>query len=110
MVRELSETSNAAYTNAEASADAYATTVADAAVGRTSDVTACDAAGYSVATVVAAVAAVVGGGRVAVAHVPTTRGCITSSGIAATLPTGCGWGTFKDKKRRSDHQGGGNCS
>ena len=53
----------------------YATTVANAAVGRTSDVTACDTAGYSITTV----ATIVGRGRVAVAHVPITRGCITSS-------------------------------
>jgi hypothetical protein len=81
----------APYSNATTVAHtADATIVATTTPDRAADGNAANA--KAKATVVATVATVVGGGRVAVAHVPITRGCITSSGIAITptLPTGCG--------------------
>jgi hypothetical protein len=84
----------AAYSDATAVAHtADATIVATTTPDRAADGNAANAkAKATVVATVATVATVVGGGRVAVAHVPITRGCITSSGIAITpaIPTGCG--------------------
>ena len=57
------------------------------------------------------VATIVGRRRVTVAHVAvTTRsyGCAAIS--IARFPASCGLGASNGKKRRCDHQGGGNCS
>jgi hypothetical protein len=81
----------AAYSDATAVAHtADATIVATTTPDRAADGNSANA--IAKATVVAAVATVVGRGSVAVAPVPITRGCITSSGIAITptLPTGRG--------------------
>ena len=72
------------------SANAYAPYSNATTVAHTADATIVatttpdSAADGNAANAKATVATVVGGGRVAVAHVPITRGCITSSGIAIT--------------------------
>jgi hypothetical protein len=110
---------NTAYANSAYANSAYAnattvTNTADATIVATTNVD-CPADGYATnaiakATVIATITTIVGGRRVAIAHVTVATNrcyrCGCSRISISRTPTSCGLGAFKGKKRSGDHQGG----